>query len=401
LRRSIPACNAGPDDVLPLLSGGRRVSVDGHPICSCCGAAVEAVDGDRWRHAPGGRPRPRPPITPGLLRACGTLAAFRARHPGFACSDDDWREGVRRLEEYGTQLDAVRRVHPLRAGDNPYLDLVIRLQDRSGGWRMSPGLAQLLDLRARRRELASLFAWAIPNDEAIERLVRHAPLIECGAGTGYWAALLRARGADVIACDAAPPGGVAKNAHHRDGARTWTDVECAASVEAARRHRGRTLILCWPPYEDDSASYAVLRAYRGETVVYVGEPDDGATGSVRFHRELALNWSPVESLDLPNWPGLRDRIVVYRRNAEVQPHTMRDRCFECGRFIPTGDIGRCGACIALRPPALALRVGRHRVEYPAEVVAAMPPALRMAFERSPNRIRLPVLRNGKRRSASR
>jgi hypothetical protein len=31
--------------------------------------------------------------------------------------------------------------------------------------------------------------------------------------------------------------------------------------------------------------------------------------------------------------------------------------------------------------------GRHRVEYPQAVVDAMPPALRRAFEASPNRIR--------------
>lgn len=38
------------------------------------------------------------------------------------------------------------------------------------------------------------------------------------------------------------------------------------------------------------------------------------------------------------------------------------------------------------PPALALKVGRHRVEYPPNVVEAMPRALRKAFEASPSRI---------------
>ena len=33
---------------------------------------------------------------------------------------------------------------------------------------------------------------------------------------------------------------------------------------------------------------------------------------------------------------------------------------------------------------MALRVNGHRVEYPAEVVAAMPEGLRRAFERSPS-----------------
>jgi hypothetical protein len=56
--------------------------------------------------------------------------------------------------------------------------------------------------------------------------------------------------------------------------------------------------------------------------------------------------------------------MVYRRNPQRRPLVERDRCFECRRFIPTGAIGRCDACFE-----------RH------------PPALRKAFEASPNRIR--------------
>ena len=40
-------------------------------------------------------------------------------------------------------------------------------------------------------------------------------------------------------------------------------------------------------------------------LIYIGEPE-GATGSVRFHRELALNWTLEEEVRLPNWPKLRD-----------------------------------------------------------------------------------------------
>jgi hypothetical protein len=203
---------------------------------------------------------------------------------------------------------------------------------------------------------------------------------------GYWSALLRARGVDVIAYDLAPPGASQANAYHRARRQPWAEIQRDSSVGAARRHRDRALVLCWPPYDDDSASYAALRAYRGGVVVHIGERG-GASGSVRFHRELKLNWTLAEEVDLPHWPRLSDRLMVYRRNAERRAHVERDRCFECRRFIPTGAIGRCDACFARRPPALALRVGTHRVEYPQEVVDAMPPALRKAFEASPSRIR--------------
>jgi hypothetical protein len=115
----------------------------------------------------------------------------------------------------------------------------------------------------------------------------------------------------------------------------------------------------------------------------------GASGSVRFHRELALNWTPVERVELPRWPRLDDRLTVYRRNPVRRRHAQRDRCPECGRFVPTGALGRCDACFAARPPALALRVGRHRREYAREELEALPRALRLAFERSPSRVRSP------------
>jgi hypothetical protein len=156
------------------------------------------------------------------------------------------------------------------------------------------------------------------------------------------------------------------------------------ALSAVRAHPDRILFLCWPPFDDDAASYAVLRAYPGSALAYIGEGHGGPTGTVRFHRELAANWSIVGQSALPTWPGLRDRLVVYRRNGERRPLDQRDRCPECKRFLPTGAAGRCDRCFTRRPPAMALQVNGHRVEYPQEIVDTMPPGLRRAFERSPS-----------------
>jgi len=321
--------------------------------------------------------------------------------PGAAkTSEAEFSEAVRRLTLYGTMLAELGRPRPLARGENPYLDIVGLLalpfpeepdeSDEHGhgegasGWALSPGLAQLLDIPTRRRELADRFAWAIPSASALDTIARHGPLVEGGAGRGYWAALLRGRGADIAAFDPTAPG--PSSAFHREAGGTWTDVVPATTIEAVRRHRDRTLFLCWPPHDDDAASFGALRAYRGAVLVYVGEGRDGASGTLRFHRELALNWSATEIVGVSRWPGIADRLVVYRRNPVRRRHAERDRCFECGRFLPTGGVGRCDSCVALRPAALAVRVGEHRVEYPASEVEAMPPGLRRALERSPNRI---------------
>lgn len=360
----------------PLLSSGRRVVVDGHPICDACGGAIELAAPRLWRHGKGAAPAP---VTLAALRAAPTYAAFRAKFPRFCeLPEDGWRTAVQLLERYDAALTAAARRSALSPGENPCLSLFELI---------TAAPSPLLDLAERRREMASLFCWAIPTDAALDVLARHAPLVECGAGMGYWTALLQARGVDALAYDLRPPGGKARNRFHRPAREPWTRVARASSVNAARRHPERALMLCWPPYADDAASYAALRAYRGDVVIHIGEREEGATGSLRFHRELALNWTLAEEMALPRWPRLRDSVLVYRRNARRLPLRQRDRCFECGRFIATGAIGRCDACFERRPPALALRAGRHRVEYPQDVVDAMPEALRRAFERSPSRIR--------------
>ena len=42
-----------------------------------------------------------------------------------------------------------------------------------------------------RKPLIWAYAWAIPSDEAIHAIAELGPLLELGAGTGYWAWLLR------------------------------------------------------------------------------------------------------------------------------------------------------------------------------------------------------------------
>jgi hypothetical protein len=387
-----------PGTIRPLVGAGRPVLVDRHPICAVCGNGVAPSGPEGWRHVARGRIVPRSkwlsPITLKEIRRLGTYEAFRARFASgvrgdlgvaVSTSEDEWREGRRRLEVYRARLGALRRRRALPGGENPHLDLFTLLTAPP----LTPGLVQILNLRDRRSELAALFSWAIPTDEALDILAAQAPLVECGAGMGYWSALLRARGVQVAVYDLAPPGASGANQYHVCGRSPWTRIDRGAAEASARRHGSHALFLCWPPYENDAASYAALRAYRGAVVVYAGERDDGATGSVRFHRELRLNWTLGAELALPHWPGLRDTLMVYRKNTTRRPHRERDRCFECRRFLRTGALGRCDWCFARRPSALALRAGAHRVEYPQEIVDAMPVALRRALEGSPNRIRSP------------
>ena len=358
-------------DCEPLTAGDRRVLVDGHPICASCGAAAVPVGPGRWRHLAAGEPFPydspwlRPPAWPEFA-ALTTFAAFTARCPEMSVTEADWREGRRRWTAYAHGLSRLS-----------LLDLVGILAGGAAGPGPLPvpaGIARVLDLDGRRRELASRYSWAIPSRAALGLIADHGPILEVGAGTGYWASLLAT---DVVATDLTPPthGG---NPYHRDG-RTWFPVGRMTAVDAVRAHPGRTLLLCWPPPDDDAAGYAAVRAYQGDRVLLIGGDEDGPTGTPRLHRELELNWTVTDELALASWPGIPDRLTVWARNGQRRPLRARDRCPACRRFVPTGRAARCDHCVASRPAALT----SGGVEYSAAALAALPPALRNALVAGP------------------
>lgn len=102
----------------------------------------------------------------------------------------------------------------------------------------------------------------------------------------------------------------------------------------------RTLFLCWPPYNGAMAIEAV-RAYQGDTVVYIGESYGGCTADDDFftlmgegyepcdksecsgdnepdychlyHGDLKPEWERVDDVVIPRWYGLHDYLYVYKR----------------------------------------------------------------------------------------
>lgn len=170
----------------------------------------------------------------------------------------------------------------------------------------------------RRPEFVTRYAWGIPSDEAIDLLASLAPIVEVGAGGGYWAMLLRDRGADVVAYDADPGTQPAPYAARMIPRRLWTDVGVAEAAVAGR-HPDRSLFLCWPPY-DTPMAHDALKAYLGaggETVVYVGEGQGGCNATDPFFELLEERMVEDEDLRawIPRWPGMHDHLTVYRRRA--------------------------------------------------------------------------------------
>lgn len=188
----------------------------------------------------------------------------------------------------------------LLESSNPYLEVFERLNKRySASDARSFG----------RGSLVRKYSWAIPDEPALAAILKYSPLMEIGAGTGYWAALLRKRGADIVAYDAllAESG---RNGFVFKGD-SWTEV-LSGTESVTMYHPDRTLLLCWPPDKDEMA-FQALANYRGKTLIYVGEGSPGCTGDENFHRLVQIGWILEERIDLPRWHLINDSLYIYSR----------------------------------------------------------------------------------------
>jgi hypothetical protein len=184
---------------------------------------------------------------------------------------------------------------------NPYLDF---FQALPASFRRNPSVPVSAvelwapDWLALKMAVARHFAWAVPTEEAIACIRRHAAsVVEVGAGSGYWAWLMRQAGIVVAAFDRDPP------------QFTWSEVECG-DESVAFAHPEKALFLCWPPWASNMAVNA-LAAYGGEHVVYVGEWIGGAANG-SFFGWLTAGFECIDSHAIPQWYMRDDRLMVFR-----------------------------------------------------------------------------------------
>jgi tetratricopeptide (TPR) repeat protein len=171
-------------------------------------------------------------------------------------------------------------------------------------------IRRLQDFYEKRLYMPHQFAWAIPNAEALLELKKYQPIVEAGAGTGYWASLLKPMGVDIIAYDIVPVP-AKNNAWHYRAKKSWSEV-LAGDETVVAKHPERTLFICWPP-GDDPFAFNALSKYKGKTFIYIGEGPGGANGNRDFFALLAKDWKLKSVVVIPQWPGIYDAMCIYER----------------------------------------------------------------------------------------
>src|SRR5262249_51172948 len=237
------------------------------PVVRVCSTAPMGTVATRTatprRRAPGSSWAPQ-------AMACAPSAscAARPRTTGARIDADNGRrpEGGHICMTLAWQFLAQRGYRPLRPGAAP--------TDAPQTWCL--------------RELyRTHYGFAILDEATVQVLAPYAPIVEVGAGSGYWAYELRQAGVEVVATD---PG--TGRYHGLTRWVPWLPIQRLSGVQAVRQYPDHTLLIVWPDYGQRWVS-KTLRAYRGETVLYVGEGKEGCTGDAAFHAVLAARFPDV------------------------------------------------------------------------------------------------------------
>jgi hypothetical protein len=184
---------------------------------------------------------------------------------------------------------------------NPYLELASKEIARCR--RLNVGL-----FNPARTELTTKYSWAIPNEEAIKEIVKYSPIVEGGAGTGYWASLIHQAGGDIICYDIAPPGETHNIYQHKA---QYHRVHLG-DAEIMKNHHDKTLMLCWAPYNTDMG-YDHITAHQGKNLILIGESKYGCTGNDKMFDYVEQHYSLVKEIFIPRWNGINDSVQIYCR----------------------------------------------------------------------------------------
>jgi hypothetical protein len=202
------------------------------------------------------------------------------------------------------------------ASPNPYWDIVAPSVFERDGRRVVDGGAPepSAQLAFAQLILQAAYAYAIPSPETLAWMSGFCdgrPVVELGAGRGYWAAQLRRAGLDVEAFELEPPDAVANVSFPSAEGQpdVWHEVGALEGLRFDGRERC-VLLLCWPPGWGDPMASDALAAFEragGDRLVYIGEPKGGRTGDDGFFDALAARWE-LASRDprFVSWWNLED-----------------------------------------------------------------------------------------------
>ena len=175
-------------------------------------------------------------------------------------------------------------------------------------------------IRVLGKPLLEKYSWAIPDRRSLKILSSFSPLIEIGAGKGYWASLLRDKDVDIVAFD-----------NDKDNKDTFTTVALGnEKILKNKSYKNRNLFLCYPD-ENYELAIKCLENFDGEHIIHVGEliygektksssqSPWGRSSSSIFQVLLMEEFHCILMADLTlRFPFTSDTISVWKRTSWIE-----------------------------------------------------------------------------------
>jgi len=161
-----------------------------------------------------------------------------------------------------------------------------------------------------RWKLIPKYSFAVPNQEALDEIKNlGVKIIEIGAGSGYWAHMLKQNGVNIICFDTYQT----KYAHDK-WSRSWFKVKYGGP-EKVRENPDRELFICWPDYGSSMAKEC-LNLFKGKYIIYIGESEGGCTADDDFFKIIERDFEEVKRVVIPQWYGIHDELYIFKRKVK-------------------------------------------------------------------------------------
>lgn len=150
------------------------------------------------------------------------------------------------------------------------------------------------------------FGYAVLNQATINLLKGLQPLLEVGAGLGYWAWELQQQNVDIIATSM-------KSHWLWENAAPWTRLEELDGEAATLKYPRRNLLMRWPDFKDQWPVRAI-RAFTGEHAIIAGENrPEGCTSYEEISEELQKHYRLEAKVEIPQFVNIHDDLEIWTR----------------------------------------------------------------------------------------
>jgi len=168
---------------------------------------------------------------------------------------------------------------------------------------MEPGIEPIECIR--KNFVASKWCCAVPSPEVLRLIATYSPLIEVGAGSGYWADQLHRLGANIIALD-----------NGLDYKPKYFDVNLDLNFDL---YSERTLLLIWPS-DGLNWAYDLLAKLKWNKIIYIGEWRNGHMATSDFFDKIESDFSIHNVIQMHRYPGWKDSCYIFE-NKSLTPKT--------------------------------------------------------------------------------